>query len=447
MEAVLSAPGPQTDVLVSNLKFGLDPQGSYCQNRRSSTTFSNVNSASPNSGVKVVTINIGSSSEWLDPQSVVLAMNITNTGTADLFPASGCVASLFERLQIRLGSSLVEDIQDFGKLTVAMEEHSMSSQKKLAYDAIGFGTEPLPSTHASFFSPGQHLPLKLAHEPGNNNANTKRVHMKFNLSGLFSQHRWIYLGALGGSGLQIQLTLSDPTDSLITRTTLNSTNTDYSTSYTLSDIKILADLCTLNDDLQASFNSALLSGQELRIPIKSWETVVNYLPSTSAGSFDVPISKNYTRLASMFAIFNKAMDAQKSGLNKHVNSGYFPTTHAEDFEYYLQLGSKRVPDHSVRGVSEAWYRLQRVLGIEGSLAHTSSVSMEAYKSTRHMIGIENEKLPMLMATGENLSTGQTIFLKVKGMGSTETDVPTKCTICMHFEKIISVQDTITEVYD
>ena len=147
--------------------------------------------------------------------------------------------------------------------------------------------------------------------------------MKLNLSGLFSQHRWIFLGALGGQGLQLQLTIADPTDSLITQTTVNTVTTNYSTSFTLTDIKILADMCTLNDDLQASFNSALLSGQELRMPIKTWETVVNYLPSDSAGNFDVPISKNYTRLASLFAIFNKNMDANKSGLDKHVNSGYF----------------------------------------------------------------------------------------------------------------------------
>ena len=188
-------------------------------------------------------------------------------------------------------------------------------------------------------------------------------------------------------GLQLQLTIADPTDSLITQTTVgtggSAVTTNYSTSFTLTDIKILADMCTLNDDLQASFNSALLSGQELRMPIKTWETVVNYLPSDSAGNFDVPISKNYTRLASLFAIFNKSMDANKSGLDKHVNSGYFPTANAEDFEYYLQLGSRRVPDHAVKGVSESWYRLQKTIGIADSLAHTSSVSMDAYKNNKY----------------------------------------------------------------
>ena len=107
----------------------------------------------------------------------------------------------------------------------------------------------------------------------------------------------------------------------------------------------------------------------------------------------MPISKNYTRLASLFAIFNKNMDADKSGLDKHVNSGYFPSANAEDFEYYLQLGSRRVPDHAVKGVSESWYRLQKTIGIADSLAHTSSVSMDVYKNNKHMIAVECEKTP------------------------------------------------------
>ena len=117
--------------LVGPLKFGLDPQGSYVQNRRQSTTFSNVNSASP-AGVKAITINVGSASEWLDPSTVLLSFLITNTDTASaLWPATVGVHCLFSRLSIRLGSTLVEQIDEFGKLTEIMSRLSMSPQAKL----------------------------------------------------------------------------------------------------------------------------------------------------------------------------------------------------------------------------------------------------------------------------------------------------------------------------
>ena len=112
MEALLSS-GNANDTgefLVGPLRFGLDPQGSYVTQRRQATTFSNVNSASP-AGVKTITINCGSSSEWLDASTVLLSFLITNTdGTNALFPATVGAYCLFDRLQIRLGSTLVEDI-------------------------------------------------------------------------------------------------------------------------------------------------------------------------------------------------------------------------------------------------------------------------------------------------------------------------------------------------
>ena len=78
MKALLSSSGPKTDVLIGPLKYGLEPQGSYVTQRRQSTTFSNVNSDSP-AGVKTCTINVGSSSEWVDPSTVLLSFLITNT--------------------------------------------------------------------------------------------------------------------------------------------------------------------------------------------------------------------------------------------------------------------------------------------------------------------------------------------------------------------------------
>ena len=131
MEALLSSgnAGGTGEYLVGPLKFGLDPQGSYVTARRSSTTFSNVNSASP-SGVKSIQINCGSSSEWLDPSTVLLNFLITNTdATNALWPATPSASVLFDRLQVRLGSTLCEDIQEFGKPTHIMEQLSMHTSE------------------------------------------------------------------------------------------------------------------------------------------------------------------------------------------------------------------------------------------------------------------------------------------------------------------------------
>ena len=54
---------------------------------------------------------------------------------------------------------------------------------------------------------------------------------------------------------------------------------------------------------------------------------------------------------------------------------------------------------------------------------------------------------MVMASGEKISTGQTIFLKVNGMGSTTADVPRRATTFAHFKKVISIQDTVVESFE
>ena len=257
MEALLSSGGPQSDVLVGPLKFGLDPQGSYVTQRRQATTFSNVNSASP-AGVKTITINCGSSSEWLDPSTALLSFLITNTdATNALFPATVGAHCLFDRLQLRLGSTLVEDIQEFGKLTEIMQKMSMSPQKKMDEGQLGFGTAAA-SANGSYFLADQHEAQTIAA------SSSKRVYMKFDLSGLFSQAKWIPLYALGGQGLQIQLSLAAANQAVI----ISHSGTTYSQGYTLSDIRLLSDMCSLSGELQESYNAALLNGTSLKMTIK-----------------------------------------------------------------------------------------------------------------------------------------------------------------------------------
>ena len=60
------------------------------------------------------------------------------------------------------------------------------------------------------------------------------------------------------------------------------------------------------------------------------------------------------------------------------------------------MGSRRVPDNDVRGTAEAFYRLQGALGLYNSLAHSTSVDEDSYKSDCHMIGIYVLRVPMFM---------------------------------------------------
>jgi len=311
----------------------------------------------------------------------------------------------------------------------------MSPQKRLDQGQVGFGTAATAG-NGGYSIDGNHEARKIAA------SGTKRVYMKFDLSGLFSQHRWVPLFCLGGQGLQIQLDLAPAAQAMI----LGLANaTTYSSSYTLSDIRLMSTMKSLSGDLQESYNAALLNGQNLKLPVRTWENLTNYLAADSGGNFDLAISKSYTRLATLFAFFNVNPPADDSGAAKLVNTSYFPTTSAETMSWALHMGSKRIPDNDVRGTQETFWRLQEALGLRQSLAHSTSVDEDSYKSSAFAIGISTEKLEGVMASGENLSAGNVLFLKCKGFGST-TDVPRRATVLMHFESVISIQDTVVEVF-
>ena len=73
----------------------------------------------------------------------------------------------------------------------------------------------------------------------------------------------------------------------------------------------------------------------------------------SGGSFDIALSKQYTRL---FAVFNQNPPGDDSGIATIVNTNAFPTAQSEDVAYHLAMGSRRVSYNDVRGTSEAWSR-------------------------------------------------------------------------------------------
>ena len=445
MEALLA--GAQQDganeFLIGNLRYGLDPQGSYISARRASTSFATTNICSPKT-VKQLQVNLASASEWLDPSSVLLSFLIRETGGVhSLFPASPNPAILFNRFQLRLGSTLIEDVQDWGKLNHIMSMYSMSPGKLRDYHQTGFGTEETATNPNAFLS-SQHKAKKI---PA---SGTKRVYMKFDLSALFSQHRWLPLFALGGMGCQISLTLAPGAESLIVADSPTAAAADYSTEYQIEDIRVLADFISLQDDLQESYNASLLQGSALRLPVKLWSCQTMFLTSDHAGSFDLALSKNYTRLASLFAFFNQNPPDTNYGSDKLVNTNYFPGGPAiEELRYALHLGSKRVPDEDVRGSKEAWYRLLGCLGMRDSLAHCTSIDEAAYNSTHFGLGIDLERIPSLMASGENVSAGQTIQLRIRGMKGANgaTDVPRTATVCTHSEAVISIQDTVVDIFE
>ena len=436
MEAVLSSESVNTDVLPGNLSYGLDPTGSWCTHKRDATVYALGNLYSP-SGVQMISIPFGSSSEWLVPESVVFSALFTNKEAKPCIPADPDPNRLFERMDIRMGGQLVESVTELARCNTLFTRLTMSAAKKLQIAQMGFGTAvPTASAVPYFDSAQNHKAETVA------SGDSVRIFWKLHLSALLSQHRWCPLFCLSGQGLVVNLFLAPFADSLTKSGTTNSMK------FELSDVQAKCSMCTIDDQLQNGFNEQLLAGAALRIPLKKIESIYNYIPSSSSNNFDVALSRNYTRLASLWATF--AQEPESDGTKMLCNTFYVPNDDAtrEKLSYFLQLGTRRIPDMDSVGVKEAWWRLMDCVGIGGSLAHSNGITKEDYfGGNTFAIAVDTEKISHLASSGENLSNTSTLFLKLKNVGANQAALPSRVHLIASYDAIIEARATTIEIFE
>ena len=299
MEAHLST---SEEFLLGELNLSIGKTAGYVRQRRQVTSHSAVPAASFG-GVQVLRVSIASATEWLDPQSVMLSFNVQNTDAGKVFePASTAPHILFSRCEVRLGGVLVEDMQHFNRISETFYQ-LQSAEKRLNTAAYGFGTivqhantvgadgnTVVATNIPNLFRSNAHKPVLIAA------GKSKRVCMTFPLSGLLgSSTKWIPLWAVDGGGLEILLTLADPSTCCVVKT-----DDSQSKSYQLNNIALHADLCTIDSGVQDRYFEGLKKGEAMLIHTKSWSTNELFLAPSADGSFEATLSKPLSRLATVF---------------------------------------------------------------------------------------------------------------------------------------------------
>ena len=111
------------DALIGGLSYKLKAGASYVTNRRSVSYFaSGGNTYSPN-GVKVMKFNLAGD-QWLDPSTfrVAVQLNNNNGGNIRVQPLSWNPAVFFRRARLICGGQVVEDIDDFNRLSLMLTD-------------------------------------------------------------------------------------------------------------------------------------------------------------------------------------------------------------------------------------------------------------------------------------------------------------------------------------
>ena len=368
MEATLAA---NDDFLIGGLQWKLPESATYITNRRSSTTHVSGGNQYSNTGVTLLRFEMSDLSAYADPHTLQLSFSITNTSAdkALQFHTSNPLI-LFQRLRILLGAGTLCEDHAYYSRVVAMQDHFIDPYKRVQLygrSGLGVATDGDPNALSASLAPGK----------------TRKVTCPL-LCGLTSQTSYIPL-----KYCQIHIELQLQSDNTNCCVATEAANVSGSTSFALSDARILCDVVELDGELNEKISRHLMSGKSLNLAMASWNTTLNIIAPSDG--FAVQLQRAFSRVKSVFVTFSdEAGDGNNTRQFLHPlkNAAYDPDK--DTFEFYLQVGSTRMPDFNVKSISEAWYQFTKSLNMLGSV-ETVSIPPSAYTNNKFIIGMDLEK--------------------------------------------------------
>ena len=433
------------DALIGGLSYKLKAGASYVTNRRSVSYFaSGGNTYSPN-GVKVMKFNL-TGDQWMDPSTFRVAFQLNNHNAdqssgfpTPVTPLHWNPAVFFRRCRLIAGGVVVEDIDDFNRLSLMLtslmnedEQTAMAIEGFGQYD-VKFTTAPENDNRASY----RFEDFDYAGQVYDN----RRVMFK-PLLGMFNQEKLLPCRYMS---MQLELELvNQQGDACID----GSYGTwAHGTNWSISDIQCKCDLLELDSSLSNEFTSHLLQGKSLPINLSTWNHT-----NQSTGSdkdFSTHINRALTRLKSVF-ITLKNDDTQ---LYKQCNDFYHPVANNDagghilysygEHQYQVQIGSKLVPEYPVTSLAESFSQLRKTVG------KPFKMHSRWYRTRKYVIGLDLEKVSGAGFTGMSTKNGDLMTINFKDcqQSGSAGSVPNRMFCALNYDVVLNVQDSGLQFLD
>ena len=402
--------GSSEDKLIRSLHFDQKASAQYVTSRsEASYPSTSGGSFSPSNGIRVLrfALNDGGSA-FLSGETVRLAITVRNDTAAPITPISLSPSSLFRRFRLLSGVEL-EDVQDYGRYH-EMRQTLKSSREKLADMSEGWGGTASASA------------TDLAHNEPIPAGGERRVLCRF-FSSFFMQSKKIILASM--SNLTLELELDDGAACFA----------EPAATYTIIRPTLLCSLLHIAPSVSSTFQSHLLGGHTISYNCPS--TAFTMKSSITSSTISIPITRGFARLSTVAFTFL----GTTSGL-KAVNSFAHPLdgnapTGSDPLQYYLSIGSFRVPVFSVEGAAEQFYRTRMAMSIlernEGDL----DITPHEFRSTKAIFALNLEKVlnedPDVGHSGISSRNGSQVTLELQG-----APVGAICFITCFFDSVVQL---------
>ncbi len=390
--------------------------------------------------MKQISFNIADPSGFLDLSSLCFQWTVVNThATAPMQPLSAVPHCCWSRMIVSISSAVAEDISLLSR-TEEMLNRFLPYEKRRAAAAMGFGLTSSSDNGADH----------LARPVPANNGEQKVVWRPLS-SGILNCGKLFPGMLLGAGGLKI--TLEVPAASEIALNHANDSQTFY-----YKDMICHVDSLQLEESTSSQYANMLLSGRSIMISFQTWDNTVQH-STIQTGALTANISRNFTRLASVFASLAQeepVVTDDLAGIQGKLQNNFYlcPQSAANgDVESWIQINNKRHPDFNTSGCQMHMKRLLSTIGTYSSVAHGSNINDVAYgcvKATAaksFVAGFDLEKCAShgASSSGENLSTGGILSVNLQKVGSAGAS-PSRVYINCLYDCCAELKDTGCYIY-
>ena len=186
-------------------------------------------------------------------------------------------------------------------------------------------------------------------------------------------------------------------------------------NWSISDIQCKCDLLTLDNALGNEYASHLLSGKSLPINLSTW----NHTNQSTGNdkNFSANINRALTMLKSVFITLQGAEGAWNKSSNDFFHPIAIKATDSysvnDEHQYQIQIGSKLIPEHPVKSLSESLSQLRKTVG--GNF----QMFGRWYRTSKYIIGLDLEKVSGAGFTGMSTKSGDLMTLNFRDCNVTD----------------------------
>ena len=443
------AGGSDGDQLLQSLSFKLPSTAQYVQGRRL-VTFqpSGASSFSPGNN-RVAIVNLNGQGGWVDPSSIRLMFKLRNLDTEKPLILQSGPHSLYSRLRIMIGGTVVEDLLPYSRIHEVFRRTLINEEWVANEAAEGLGFFRVPDIQANIneertahpfitntlVDPGAYATLLLRPCCGLLTAN-KMLPCKY-------------------APITMEWTLANAADATIVNANQHPINVATSQNYEITEMQIFCAQVQLDSSLESQFASLLMSNRALQIPLSTIHTQQQTLP-TGNTEFSVSLVRALTRLSALYITF---MDDSKEDGQQITNSFVNPSVMSEQGSFYshvemgmefqAQIGSKLWPETPAKG-PQLFNMLREATAVYDESVRTLAITPQSYKWKQFVIGVPLQSVPGAFASGYNTRSGDLLTIKARNLnqqGSAEKLGASRIFCFLHAECILSIREGGVDVLD